>query len=549
MTTTVYSSTNDLTFWTPHPQVTVSGGIRRLSTAALDSPRLDATVGMLRPGVTHTVTVHLSNGWAANTLGMVTIMIQGVATKVMPPLLGTTGMDMEATGTVDPSMPVTISVDNITAATLQVAITAPDTLPDDPEPCDVLAAEVWAPRPSDALVWDKARWDRTRWDRPSVVPGTLIWDEGTWGGSVWMDWIEGSWWTSILGPATTIETRRGMATSGPVLKAEAGTMTIAGIEDLDPRRVGIVYGSPVRVWHWPTRTPVWTGTITDLSTEPLKDGGTTVTITAADAVARMVATKPPVPLTVTGTTAWHAAVNRACETAGLSADVSFTTGRAVAATLWEATSAEMLDALVATSGGWWTATRDGRLDVRETLTNQASRTVHVLTDTHDTVPPLAARLWCYTDAVAAWSAADLLAKITATVHGVGLDDKSEWVAVDTEVTATNLTTATTYGGQSATVDLVSATADDAKADATRLLRRAVTVPLLKQATIRPVSALTKNSTQGTDMAAAARIDPGQLAATVLRDETATQMVTSVAHTITPATWATTLTLTPIGDTE
>ncbi|MDK9657918.1 hypothetical protein FAM15407_001496 [Propionibacterium freudenreichii] len=498
---------------------------------------LSTVIGWLRPGRPHTVKVTVES-FDLDAAEPISVVIQGTARELIA------GIGGQASAAVDTTRPVTVALTNAGTVSVRITVTTTDTVPPNPRPADVLALDVWAPVPTQAMRWDLDRWDRTVWQTPAVAAGTLVWDRGRWGQAAWWDTELDATWTPILGPATSVTCRRGIAATGPVLKAQAGTLTVTAGKDLDPRRLGITVGAPIRLYHWPTRTALWLGSVSDVTLTPDKDGTTTVEISAADDVARLVAIKRSgARPDGGGPETW---ADRLARLMGSAPDITATCpdpgGGLVCPTVWETSLAAHLDALVASSGGWWTGNRWGGITIAARLPTDAP--TMTLTDT---LPgPGIGKTWAYTAGPSAWQASALISSITGTTHNAAPDDKGEWRADDQAQTVTDHTTATAWTGTSATVDLLATSPADATAALTRLLARATDAPPLASATIRPVSRATKGSAQAGDMTAAAGIDPGQSAITVAAGEQGIAMIAAVAHTITPLTWTTDLTLTSKG---
>ena len=499
------------------------------------SHRLACTIDLIRPIPGHQITVTATATPAVGDLA--SLVVQGVGITIQP------GQPASLTHTLDPIRPVTITLANVAAARVDIEITAPDPAPPaTADPWQVLALDVLAPIPSDALHWDVGRWDRAAWDSAAPAPGSLVWDQGAWDLTYWADPAQTTAWTSIIGPCTTITTQRGSATHGPVMTAQTGLLTIEAL-DLDPRALGITYGAPIRLYHWPTRTPIFTGWVSAISTAPLKTGGSTCTLTAVDAAARLAAiTRHGARPTGGGTETWAARIARLMTSAP---DVPYqtrgVTDALICPTVWETSLANHLDACVATSGGAWWADRAGGIVLLAAL--PADPRPLVLTDdpatAHDDT------IWHYHDGAASWSSTTVLAQIEATNHPAGQDEAGEWRAADQTLIVTDPTNPAAFGGTSARVDLLAPDLAAATAAARRLLRRATTVPAMTTATTNHVNHRRPASTHRGRMHVAAQLDPLQQIVTRQRDETSDALITAVRHTITPTAWATTLALTPL----
>lgn len=524
MSTTI--NTNDL-IWSG---VLTTAGDGTMTTDT--SKTLATTIERVRPIPGHHLTITTTIAAAIGTTGA--ILVQGHLTTITSGLATTVAHD------VDPLRPLTIQLTNVAAATVHLELTAPDDVPDHAEPWQVLALDVMAPIATDALQWDAGRWDRAAWDSAAPVPGTLVWDSGQWDAAYWYDSTVTQAWTSILGPCTTISTRRGVATTGPILTAQTGTLSLQAI-DLDPRALGIVYGAPIRLYHWPSRAPIFTGYVSGIAVIPLKAGGSTCTIDAVDDVAPLATiTRYGARPTGGGNEPWDARIARLMVSApDMAYEIAGSTTELVCPTVWETSLANHLDACIATSGGAWWARRAGGIIVAANLPNDLPALV--LTDnpaTHHS-----ATCWHYHDGAASWSTAALTSQIEATNHTAEPDETGDWKATDTTITVTETTTAAAWGGAAARVDLMATDPTTATIAARRLLRRASTTPTMTTAVTDHVNHRRPRPTQAARMLAAAQLDPLTPVTAAQRGETARALVAAVAHAITPTAWTTTTDLT------
>lgn len=463
------------------------------------------------------------------------IIIQG---RAVPATVGTAKV---VSTPIDPARAVEVIVPDAHAITGTIALNAHTaTLPDHPAPADVLDLEAWIETPNDAMCWDTSRWDRTTWTRPiDDTATTLVWDTGAWDQKRWHSHLTTTTWTSIIGPATHITTRRGSTATGPVLKAEAGTLQITAGDALDPRRLSLTLGTPVRLYNWTTATPIWTGRVTDVKSTPRKGGGADVVITCADIIASLATTtrygaRPDGG----GLEPWRARLTRLMTTAPtVKTHLIGTSYTAVCPTVWETNLAAHLDALVATSGGAWAADRTGGITIWATL--PTTPPAYALTDQRTTTGP---KPLYYTAGPATWDTAAITARIDATTHPAAPDENGEWRAVDHKVTVTNQTTATAWGGTTATIDLITPAEDRAtETAARRLLARAATTPIMTTARLTAAGPTTTDPTLMTHLGA---LDPLTTLTATQTGDTTTVYIASITHDITPTTWETTLTLTP-----
>ena len=172
----------------------------------------------------------------------------------------------------------------------------------------------------------------------------------------------------------------------------------------------------------------------------------------------------------------------------------------------------------------------------------------ILTDTHDDdgnpVP-----VWHYTDGPASWSASQLIAAIDATTHDAALNtENQQWNAADTKITVSNATTASAWGGATVSVDMLAlSTGDSLETSARRLLRRATTAPLMTSARLIPTGAnLTSPLSK---IRACASLDPLTVVSARQRDESGDVYIAGITHDITPTSWQTDITLTPLAKEE
>lgn len=427
----------------------------------------------------------------------------------------------------------------------ELTITDETPLPDNPRPCDVLSLQAYYPVPGFfGLRWNNDRWNRASWTRGVAKPWAMVWDSTPWDTRAWnVGETNVSQWQDITGPCTEISVTRGVTTTGPAMAATVGTLTARAINALSPRATGLHHGTPVRLIHWPTRSLVFTGVITDLSITPHKPGSRIdyeVSLTASDNVARLAA--------ITrygakadggdGSESWAARLARLIKSAPeLTYQVHDTATQTMAPVVWETSLARHLDALMASVLGSWTVDRDGTVSIRV----RRPRT-HVLTLTDAKASNLRERIWSYTDLNVAWSANDTIAHVTLTNHGAKYDtEQHEWEADDADTTVTDPTAANAWGGAAVSID-TTLPARDVESVARRYLATTRTDPM--PSSVALVAAHDAGPTdRAAHMAVAAALDPIQAINIEWRGEEALALITQVTHTITPTTWKTTLTLT------
>lgn len=418
-------------------------------------------------------------------------------------------------------------------------------IPDYPTPRDVLSLQAFFTLPGQhGLRWNTHRWNREAWTTGGERPDALTWNRHGWDTRSWAvtDSIT-EYWQDITTPVTDLTVTRGVQANGPALTARVGTLTIRAVDALSPRATGIHHGTPVRLIHWPTRTPIYTGVITDLTVTPHKPGGRAryeVTITASDTVARLAA--------ITrygakaddgdGSEAWIARLDRLIKSAPT---LQYTldskdAGARMCPTVWETSLAKHIDALAASVLGSWTITRTGVVSI---IVNRPTTPTLAFVDETDT--DLTRGVWSYTSIANEWSASDSIAHVTLTNHAAERDDNGEWRAHDTEVTVSDPTAADAWGGTAISVDTTLAA--DLEATARRYLTAASSEPTPTRLTLAPCHTHGPTN-RAALMDKAARLDPLTAATVTFRGDATPVLITQVTHMITPTTWATTLDLIP-----
>lgn len=418
-------------------------------------------------------------------------------------------------------------------------------IPANPRPCDVLSLQAHYPLPGFfGLRWNSSRWNRDSWTRGVAKPWAMVWDSTFWDTRAWdMGETNISQWQDITGPCTDIAVTRGVATNGPAMAAAVGTLTARAINALSPRTTGLHHGTAVRLIHWPTRTLVFTGVITDLTIIPHKPGGRIdyeVSFTASDNVARLAAiTRYGAKVDGgDGSEPWAARLARLIKSApDLTYQVHDQATQTMAPIVWETSLARHLDALMASVLGLWTIERDGTVSIR---VNRPHTPVLTLTDADKS--SLSERIWSYTDINVAWTTTDTIAHVTLANHGAKYDsEQGDWEADDADTTVTDPTAANAWGGSAITID-TTLPARDVESVARRYLTTTPADPMPSS-----VSLVAAHDAGPTDraghMAAAAALDPMSAVSVEWRGEDAPALITQVAHVITPTTWKTTLTLT------
>lgn len=418
------------------------------------------------------------------------------------------------------------------------------TVPDQPVPGHVLNLLAWAPIPGlSGFRIGSSRLGRDALTAGRPPQGIMVLGRDILGGARLARPADTYEWIDLLPAGNAISTVRGVDASGPILTAQAGTLTATADDAWDPRVTGIRHGTALRLIHWPTRTRIFTGSVSDVTTTPYKPGerhAYATQLTAADAVADLAAiTRYGAKAdTEDGTETWTARVNRLMASAATIAyQVEGTSEGTMCPTVWETSLAKHLDAACASVGGAWNVDPWGHPVLRPTLPSDAPS----LTVTDAQVTDLDHDVWSYTDVDATWKASDAISSVEATTHTAGTSEDGTWEAQDETATVTDEATAYVWGGSSITVDLTvpSSTLPTA---ARRLLRRATDVPPPGTLTLAP--AHTRGpANRAEHMARAAALDVLQPVRTTQRHETTDALTTTITHTITPRAWTTVLALT------
>lgn len=443
---------------------------------------------------------------------------------------------------------IAIDLEGIKSGAVEILTISDETpIPANPRPCDVLSLQALYPLQGiDGLRWNQSRWNRESWTRGSENPTFLQWGLNRWNTRTWLsDASQTIAWQDITGPCTDITVTRGVASTGPALTAQVGTLTARAVNGLAPRVTGMAHGTPIRLLHWPTREYVFTGYLTDLAISPHKPGSRIAyetTLTASDNVARMAAITrygAKSDEEGDGSENWVLRIDRLTRTCR---DLIYTLdtralAQSVPPIVWETNLAKHLDAAVASVLGSWTVNRNGEVAIR--TTRPRIPTVQ-FTDAAASAP--AAGVWSYTSVQVAWSSADAIAQITLKNHGAKWDsEQSEWRADDTEITVSDPTAATVWGGASVQVD-VTLPASDLESVARRYLAAVRPDPTPSALTVQAAHD-SGPADRAIHMSVAATFDPMTAARVEYRGEEVNVLITQVTHFITPYSWKTQLQLT------
>lgn len=440
-----------------------------------------------------------------------------------------------------------IDLEGIRSGTVEILTISDETpIPANPRPCDVLSLQALYPLQGlDGLRWNQSRWNRESWTRGAENPTFLQWDLNRWNTRTWLsDASQTIAWQDITGPCTEITVTRGVASTGPALTAQVGTLTARAINGLAPRATGMAHGTPIRLLHWPTREYVFTGYLTDLAISPHKPGARIAyetTLTASDNVARLASITRYGAKSDEGDGSenWVLRIDRLTRTCR---DLTYTldtrtVAQSIPPIVWETNLAKHLDAAVSSVLGSWTVNRNGEVAIRTTRPR-----IPTLRFTDAAASAPATGIWSYTSMQVAWSAADAIAQITLKNHSAKWDsEQSEWRADDTEITVSDPTAATVWGGAAIQVD-VTLPATDLESVARRYLAAVRPDPTPSALTVQAAHT-SGPAARAIHMSVAATFDPMTAARVEYRGEETNVLITQVTHLITPYNWKTQLQLT------
>ena len=412
-----------------------------------------------------------------------------------------------------------------------------------PLPAEVLSLQAFFPYVGiDGLRLDRSRWDRASFTRGRAPRGVLEFNRDAWDTRRFYSEEQTTGWQDITQPVTSMSLSRGVGATGPVMAAQVGTLTINAVDGLDPRALGLGYGTPIRLIHWPSRTPLFAGVLTNQQithARPRSRHDYTVALTACDEVARLasITRYGARAETKDGSEAWSKRLERLLKSSPETRYVADSTSHALmCATVWETKLANHLDALCASVGGAWWVDRENI--VHFTTRRPPAWPEILFTDAADTDPY--ANTWSYSGADLSWDAGETIAHITATNHGARIEE-GQWQADDRTVTVSSPTASEVWRGIDAKIDttLVTGVEDAAR----NLIRGATENPTPKTLTLYAAHPNGPKE-RGEHMRAFASLDPLTSAYTTSRGEHYPTVITRITHTLTPKTWKTTLTLIP-----
>ena len=400
-------------------------------------------------------------------------------------------------------------------------------------PAEMVELDLAVPRASKNLfILGKSRLSRAALTHYQIEPGTFAIGQSRLGEGVIKPTPLAYWWRNVTNPATSISTRRGIQWDGLNAGAEAGTIGAKIYNALDPRSIGAIWGTPLRCFHIPTRTPIFNGSVTSTKVTPAKDGTYTVDIQGADKVAELASIKRYGCVSAEKQT-WQQRASDLLDRHRIKWEpVPAIAPRSIpmARTVYESTLVSHLDLLASTQRGVWWLNRAGVVCICPG--DPKATPVYTLTDTHEG-DDTALNPWYYTQAAAGFDSVNLVTEVEVTNQAAKQDEKGAWQA--DEVTypgVINPTLAATYGIRTGQITVNTTS----KENALFLAASAVNAQDPKTAlTACTVNALTK-------LDAALEVDVMSKVLTVIRGERSSAYISSINHEITPYTWQTSLEL-------
>lgn len=433
---------------------------------------------------------------------------------------------------------MTINITGATSVTVyKVEITAPGDHLEDATPAQVLSLQAYFPiRGLEGFRLDSSRLGRDALTKGLTSPAAFTLNRDVLNAQRLFYKAANVAWQDITPAVTSMQVTRGISATGPVYTAQAGTLTARALDALDPRETGLTYGAPIMLIHWPSRTRLFTGTVSgiELNREPPGSKHSyTVTFTISDAVRRLSSTKRYGARTEggDGSETWNDRITRLMKSAPeVAYRVASTTYQRMCATVWETSLAKHLDAAAASVTGSWTVNRDG------TVTISAARPAASNIVFSDVQKSDGNSIYAYTAIETSWNSTDVVSRVDATNHTARLTD-GEWRADDKTLTISEETFSQTWAGAAASVDLTCISADAARAAARALIDKASDVPTPQEITLRPAHSYGPANSSAL-MAAVSTLDPLTPARVENRGDTARVIITEVSHSITATDWET-----------
>lgn len=518
--------------WKGIDSYTVNEATGRVTLTPTEGESARLTIDYLATDIEYELTIKAAYGLTPSTFG--TLILQNRASM----FAGYFDISAARTFPIDPSLPVELVFTPAAGhsnTTFRYELTITATVPDAPArrpvPADELRLEAYVPRPGiNGFILGTSRLDQDALNGGAPWPGTFILGTSKLSQAFLFQPKLVNEWRSILGPATSLKTRRGVTTD-ILTRAETGTLTAEyGNGGIDLRALGLSWGTPICLYHWPTRTPIFTGRLEDVQTVPQKPSRgrsqpAHVTLTAADSAAEAARTMRYGAIRGAGLTeTWRARIDRLMTSLP---DMPYEIVPAVteyapvmANTVHESTLTQHLDIAAASAGGaWWTSACGG---YRFCPGTPAGDPIHHLADLGGD--------WSPVEADTSWSWGDLATAVTITNRNAVVGD-SGWEAADTETTITDPTLTATYGYRATQVETsLQPTGGQVEALAARLTRGQRGAAPPRQMVLHALDR----------MAEASALDVMDAVTAEIRGEVQDVSLATVEHTITPKDWHTTI---------
>lgn len=437
-----------------------------------------------------------------------------------------------------------ISITGATSVTVyKVEILTDQDIPEDATPAQVLSLQARFPlRGITGFRLDRSRLGRDALTLGIAPPEAFTLDRDRLNARRLFAQAANIAWQDITAPVTSMQITRGISATGPVYAAQAGVLAFSALDALDPRETGLTYGSPVMLVHWPSRTRLFTGTVTGIELTrqpPGSEHSYTTSYTVSDAVKRIASIKRYGARAEggDGTETWNDRIIRLMRSAPeIVYRIASTTYQRMCPTVWETSLAKHLDAATASVTGSWTCNRDN------SVTISAARPGASALVFSDSQKSNGIDIFAYTAVETSWATEDIVAAVDATNHMASIQDGA-WRAQDETITISEETYSQTWAGTSVSVDLTCATIDAARTAARVLIDKASDTLTPQSVTIRPAHAYGPAQSSKL-MALAASLDPMTPARVENRGDTHRVIITQISHQITPGDWQTKVSFSP-----
>lgn len=340
-------------------------------------------------------------------------------------------------------------------------------------------------------------------------------------------------WTNLTDPATRITVNRELEDTGVTLRATPATLSVEIYNALPPRAIGLIRGTPVRLYDTVTRLPVFTGLLDVPPTEITEATGEyRVTVNAVDLVGVLAQITR---YQATAITTVNDALAELLDKTGLPWRLSATSSLpALNGVIREASLTEYLDMVAASFNGAWYVARDGVITFKQG--GDAQR--YYLTDQPDS-SPLALH---YVRGAIEYDPATAVSDLEITRYSTGLDDKGELESIETTILVTNEQTRKEYGQRTVSVDMATASDQTARTIGAAMLGAHEPRPTLSSVTFAPYDKY-DGANHATELDALLSLELRDIMTATYRNQALTAIsITGISHVITPSTWRTELKL-------